>query len=106
MVREEERAFRSFLLLKAELQSSSPHGWKPEFMSFIDKFIDKKIEEAKALISPPHGNEQQREEKYMRLHSIRRVVAGAFQEWELVQQPECASRYAELDGALVWDGRG
>jgi len=41
----------------------------------------------------------------MYLHGLRHLVAGAIQEWELVQQPKHAAICAELDSALVWQGR-
>jgi hypothetical protein len=53
----------------------------------------------------PKDEEDERHER-IRLHAIRRLVAGAFQEWELAQQHECASTCAWIDDALVWQGRG
>ena len=47
-----------------------------------------------------------KEEERKSLHGLWRLVAGAIQEWELVQQPNHAALCAKLDGALVWQGRG
>ena len=49
---------------------------------------------------------EKQEEDTVHLHHLRRLVAGAFQEEELVQQPDHAFTYAKLDGAIVWDGQG
>jgi hypothetical protein len=106
MMEDEEGAWSYFLAMKDNLQSLFLHEWKPQFKICVDKFIDTNLEEAKALLSVPCENECQEEEERMCLHSIRRLVAGAVQEWELVQQPEYATRCAEIDGALVWQGRG
>src|SRR5258707_12547400 len=51
-------------------------------------------------------NEEEEEPVCMYLHGLRRLVAGAAQEWELVQQPKDATTCAKIDGALVWQGRG
>jgi hypothetical protein len=106
MVEEEESVRSSFLVIKNDLQSLFPHEWKNRFKIRVDKFIDENLKEAKTLMSVPCENERQEEEERMCLHSIRRLVAGAVQEWELVQQPEYATKCAEVDGAIVWDGRG
>ena len=46
------------------------------------------------------------EEERKSLHGLRRLVAGAIQEWKLVQQPDHAALCAKLDGVLVWQGKG
>ena len=40
------------------------------------------------------------------LHWLQHLVAGAFQEEELVQQPDRAFTCAKLDRAIIWDGQG
>jgi len=40
------------------------------------------------------------------LHKLQHLVAGANQEWELVQQPKHAAMCMIMDWAHVWNGRG
>ena len=59
-----------------------------------------------AVTAIPSEGEEEEELDAIYLHAIQRLVAGAVQEWELVQQPKHAVTCAMLDGALVWQGRG
>ena len=54
----------------------------------------------------PYVDEEDKEDAHVCLHRLRRLVAGAVQEWELVQQPNHAFICAKVDGALVWQDRG
>ena len=103
MVAEEEDVQEYFAEMKKELMSSFPHGWKDQFKTCIDKYIEQRLKEARCS---PEMSPKDEEEEHIRLHAIRRLVAGAFQEWELAQQHECASTWAWIDDALVWQGRG
>jgi hypothetical protein len=80
--------------------------WKKNFKSHVDKFIARCLEEKDEVASIPCKSEKEEEWNRMYLHMLRRLVAGALQEWELVQQPMHAAACAKLDGALVWQGRG
>ena len=94
-----------FKELKYTLQKISPHWWKRDFKSHVDKFIAERLLEKDTITAIPCENEEE-EMDLIFLHGVRRLVAGAVQELELVQQPVCAAACAELDSALVWQGRG
>ena len=96
---EEEKARQYFEELKRILQIASPHSWRTDFESYINRFINEKLREEEMVANDP-------EMDYTRLHGLWRLVAGAFQELELAQQPEHAATCAKIDGALVWQGRG
>jgi len=102
----EERARQHFKELKCTLPELSPHWWKKDFKSYVDKFIAKHLDEKDIITAIPGEDEEEEELDRIHLHGIRRLVAGAVQEWELVQQPKHAATCVELDGALVWQGRG
>ena len=92
-----------FQELEDDLPSSSYYGWKIRFKKSVDEFIKLRLMEATCTAEMLLEDE---DEERIRLHAIRRLVAGADQEWELVQQPEYAAECAKIDGALVWQGRG
>ena len=107
MIVKEEQAQKHFEELKDALPVLSPRWWKKDFKVYVDKFIKERLEEKEfitAIPIPCEGEEEDIDAIY--LHGIRRLVAGAVQEWELVQQPKHAATCAKLDGALVWQGRG
>lgn len=104
-MKEEEKAREYFLEMKEMFQLFQPNTWKTEFKILVDKLINRLLKEARHLMEACKDAYQE-EEQHARLHSIRRLVAGAVQEWELTQQPNYARTCAEIDGALVWDGRG
>ena len=54
----------------------------------------------------PCVSEVDEKEEHKSLHGLQRLVAGAIQEWELVQQPDHAALCTKLNGVLVWQGRG
>ena len=89
--------------MKHELMSSFPRSWNDKFKTYIDKYIKQCLEEARCSPEIAHKDE---EEERIRLHGIRQLVAGAFQEWELAQQHECAITCAWIDDTLVWQGWG
>ena len=103
MAEEEEDAQKYFEEMKDELSSSFPHGWKDQFKACVDKYINQHLKQARCAMEMPLKDD---EEESIRLHAMRQLVAGAFQEWELAQQHEHASMCAEIDCALVWQGRG
>jgi len=106
MVKKEEKAWQHFEELKAILLKRSPHWWKNQFKSYVDTFIEACINSKELICSLPCQDEEEEEYDHINLHGLRRLVAGAAQEWELAQQPEHAAICAKLDGALVWQGRG
>ena len=99
MMEEEEKAWQYFEKLKSILPIASPHLWRTDFESYIDKFINEKLREEEMVADDP-------EMDYTHLHGLWHLVAGAFQELELVQQSEHAATCAKIDGALVWQCRG
>lgn len=106
MAEEEEEARQYFEELNNILPTLSPRWWKKDFKFYVDKFIGERLNEKKLVTAMPCRNEEEEEQDRIYLHAIRRLVAGAVQEWELVQQPKHAAACAKLDGALVWQGRG
>lgn len=107
MVEKEEKARQYFEGLKGILPEVSPRRWKKHFKQNVDKFIGECLDEVITIL-PLLGEEGEEEEEEDRicLHGLRRLVAGAVQEWELAQQPEHAAAFAKYEGALVWQGRG
>jgi hypothetical protein len=108
MIEKEENARQHFEELKDTLPRESlyPRWWKRDFKYFVDKFIGERLCEKELVIAIPPRDEEEEEQDGIYLHGLRRLVAGAVQEWELVQQPKHAATCAKLDGALVWQGRG
>jgi hypothetical protein len=106
MVEKEEKARQHLEDLKCILSELSPCWWKKDFKYYIDKFIEERLVEKEFVTSIPCEDENEEEQDCIYLHALRHLVAGAIQEWELVQQPKHAAMYARLDGALVWQGRG
>jgi hypothetical protein len=103
MAAEEEDMQEYFAEMKDKLMSLFPHSWKDRFKTCVDNYIKQRLKEARCSPEMVPKNE---EEERIRLHTIWRLVAGAFQEWELAQQHECASMCAWIDDALVWQGQG
>ena len=106
MIKREEKARQHFEELKDFLPKKSPLSWKRDFKHYVDKFIEEHLDEKIFITEIPCEDEEEEEQDRIYLHGIRHLVAGAVQEWELVQQPKHAATCAELDGALVWQGRG
>ena len=106
MIEKEEKARQHFRELKDVLSKQSPRWWKKDFKLYAEKFIEERLIEKEFITAIPCENEDEEEKCRIDLHGLRRLVAGAVQEWELVKQPKHASPCAELDGALVWQGRG
>jgi len=102
-VQDEENAQKHFWEKKDELSLLFPHIWKDQFKICVDEYINERLKVAKMVSKFTHRD---KEEDRRCLHSLRRFVAGAHQEWELVQQPEYAYKCAKIDGALIWQGRG
>jgi hypothetical protein len=106
MIEQEERARQHFEELKEVLRRLSPRWWKKVFKHYVDEFIEDRLIEKEFVIVVPCENKDEEEQDPIGLHRLRRLVAGAVQEWEMVQQPKHAAMCAKLDGALVWQGRG
>jgi hypothetical protein len=106
MIEEEEEAQEHFQAIKDSFQMVFPCGWKNKFKNYVDNFIGGHLKEARRLVALPCVDDSEEEGRRIFLHHIRRLVAGAVQEWELAQQPEYATECAKIDGALVWSGRG
>jgi hypothetical protein len=106
MAEKEENARQYFEELKLVLPEISPHLWKEEFKKYVDKFIQERLYEEEFVTMVPWLNEKERQQERTNVHELRRLVAGAVQEWELVQQSEHAATCAKIDRALVWQGRG
>ena len=106
MIETEENTWQYFEELKDILPRISPRWWKRDFKHHVDKFIEDRLIEKEFVVVVPCENEDGEEQDPTDLHRLRRLVAGAVQEWELVQQPKHAAGCAKLDGALIWQGRG
>jgi hypothetical protein len=108
MIEKEETARQHFKELKGSLLKLSihPRWWKKDFKYYVDKFIRECLYEKKLITALPPRDKEEEESDRIYLHRLRRLVAGAVQEWELVQQPKHAAMCAKLDSALVWQGRG
>lgn len=104
-MQEEKKAQEHFRELKDCQIIFNPHFWKHDFQIGVEIFIKRYLSEATDIRANPYRYES-KEEEDRALHFIRRMVAGAVQEGELVWQPEYASECVKLDGALVWEGRG
>jgi hypothetical protein len=102
MAEEEEKAKEYFEETRDMLQLFYPCGWMDEFHRRVADFIQERISEAKNIMAIPFKGE----EDYACLHGLRRLVAGAYQEGELVRQPNYACTWAKLGKEIVWDGRG
>jgi hypothetical protein len=102
MKQEEERAREYFKEAKDILQLFCLCGWMDQFQKHVEDFIKEQLTEAANIMAVP-GKEG---EDSIRIHGLRRLVAGAVQEEELVRQPDYAATCAKLDRAIVWDGRG
>jgi hypothetical protein len=106
MTEREDMFWQYFKELKYTLQKISPRWWKRDFKSHVDNFISERLLEKDTNTAIPCENKEEEEMDLIFLHGVRRLVAGAVQEWELAQQPMYAAACAELDSALVWQGRG
>jgi hypothetical protein len=102
MAREEEKAREFFEEVRSTLQLFCPKGWVAHFQKHVKTFIQERLSEAAEILAVPG----KREGDLVHLHRLRRLIAGSFQEGELVQQPDYAFTSARLDGAIIWDGRG
>src|SRR5258707_4964125 len=106
MIKKEEKAQQDFKELKDILQKLSLRWWRNDFKSCVDRFIEERLEEKESAVAMSCEDNGGEELVHIYIHGIRRLVAGAVQEWELVQQPKHATTCAKIDGALVWQGRG
>ena len=106
IIEKEEEARQHFEELKDILPQLSPRWWKKDFKHYINKFIGEHLIEKEFVTAVPCKNEDEEEQDHIDLHGLWHLVAGAAQEWELVQQPKHAATCAKLNGALVWQGRG
>jgi hypothetical protein len=102
MMQEEERAQEYFEEMKDILRLFCLSGWMDQFRERTQDFIQEQLGKA-ANIMAASGKD---DEDIVRLHGLRRLVAGAVQEEELLQQPGYAFTYATLDSAIIWNGRG
>ena len=106
MVQKEENAQQHFEELKDIVQMFSLGWWEKNFKDHINKFIRDHLIEKELITAVPCKSIEEEENDHIHLHGLRCLVAGAVQEWELVQQPKHAAMCAKLDHALVWQGRG
>jgi hypothetical protein len=102
MIEKEEKARVFFEETKDILQLFCLCGWIDLFQKHVEDFIQERLSEAESIMAVPDTEE----EDSIRLHGVRRLVAGAIQEGELVRQPMYAYTGAKLDKAIIWDGRG
>ena len=100
MMEEEEKAREYFEERKDILQLFSPCVWMDEFQKCVEEFVQWHLSAAAVITAASVTPED-----HVHLHGLRRLVAGAIQEGELVRQSAFAATCAKLDGALVWDGR-
>ena len=103
MVRDEENAQRYFWEKKNELSTLFPRDWKSKFKICVDEYINERLEDTIVVSKMTRKDKKQ---ERVSLHHLRRLVAGADQEWELTQQPVYSTECAKIDGALVWQGWG
>ena len=106
MIEEEERARQRFEMLRMASSAQSSRCWRRNFKDYVDKFIKWCLDQKELITLTPCVDEEDEIEVRMCLHRLRCLVAGAIQEWELMQQPDHAFICAKIDGALVWQGRG
>ena len=106
MIEKEENAWQHFEELKDILQMFSLGWWKKNFKHHVDEFIGDRLIEKELITAVPCKNKEEEENNRIHLHGLRHLVAGAIQEWELVQQSKHAAMCVKLDHALVWQGRG
>jgi hypothetical protein len=102
MIEEEEKAREYFEETKFTSQLFCLCGWMDQFQKHVEDFIQERLSEAASIMALPDTEE----EDSIRLHGVRRLIAGAIQEGELAWQPNYASTCAKVDGAIIWDGRG
>jgi hypothetical protein len=70
MADKEEEAQQSFKTMKRIFQEASPHWWKKDFKSYIDKFIAEQIEWKELLTTTPCRYEEGDEHKCIHLHRL------------------------------------
>jgi hypothetical protein len=101
MIEKEENARQHFKKLKDILQMFSLGWWEKNFKHHVDEFIGDRLAEKECITEVPAKDEEEEENDHIHLHGLQCLVAGADQEWELVQQPKYVATCAELDGVLV-----
>lgn len=107
MIRKEETTQQNFKDVKDLYRKLSPRWWRSDFKNCVDTFIKEQLDEKEAATEMAcRDGIEDGELLCTCIHGIRRLVAGAVQELELAQQPKHATTCAEIDGALVWQGRG
>src|SRR5258708_12888871 len=106
MIKKEEKAQQDFKELKDILQKLSPCWWRNDFKSCVDRFIEEQLEEKESAIAILCEDNEGEELVHIYIYGVQCLVAGAIQEWELVQQPKHATTCVKIDSALVWQGRG
>ena len=102
MAKEEGNAQAYFEERKVILQMFDPN-WKEAFKMCVEKYIEMCVEEAEIVLEMRYKDKKR---KHKHLHIFWRLIAGADQEPELVQQPEYATACAKIDSVLIWQGRG
>jgi hypothetical protein len=102
MMVEEEKTREHFEEMKDIFQIFYPCRWIEVFQKYVDDFVQDRLLLAKNIMAKP----VMKEEDCVRLHGLRRMVAGAVQEGELIRQPKCHVTWAKLESMIVWDGRG
>jgi hypothetical protein len=106
MIKREEKAQQHFKKLKYFLLKQSPLLWKRDFKCYTNKFIEEHLNDKNIFTAILCKDEEAEEQDHIYLHRMQCLVAGAIQEWELVQQPKHAAICAKLDGALIWQDSG
>ena len=106
IIQKEEEAWQHFEELKNILPMLSPHWWKKDFKHYVNKFIEKCIDQKEIIAAILGEDKEEEEQDHIYLYGLQHLVAGAIQEWELVRQPKHAAICAKLDSTHVWQGRG
>ena len=106
MIEREEKAQQHFEMMRTILPMAHPRRWRKELKKYVDTFIEEQVRDKEFAPIMLWEDEQELERERIRIHELRRLVAGAVQELELAQQPAHATACAKLDRALVWQGRG
>ena len=77
MADEKEKAWQSFKEMKSIFQEASPHWWKKDFKSYVDKFIAEEIEWKEVLTVIPCRDKEGEECECICLYGLQHLVAGA-----------------------------
>ena len=95
MIETEETLQQRFekLRLRRTLSAQPTYCWKEDFKDYVNKIIKQCLVEKESITSTPYIDTKDEKDAHVCLHRLQCLVAGAIQEWELVQQPDHAFIY-------------